>query len=105
MAKKKINVTKSEKWAEDRKFVYLKTTVFESDVYIEKEDFGHAIAIPKNGKEAKSLKPVLGLCKKYKLNPFEVLAFISIGDKIVGATFRDKEVFNEVLVTHSMKFV
>ena len=105
MSNKNINIKQNEKWAEDKKFVYLKTSVFESDVYIEKEDFGHAIVIPKNGKEAKSIKPVLGLCKKYNLNPFEVLTFVSIGEKIVGVTFWDKEVINEALVTHSIKFV
>jgi hypothetical protein len=92
-----------EKWGEDKNYVYLKSNVFDSDVYLDQDDIGHVIAIPKEGKEAKSVFPVLGLCQKYNLNPFEVLTFISLEDEIIGVTFWNKKTDNEALAIHSKK--
>jgi hypothetical protein len=96
-------VHKLEKWAEDKDNIYLKSDVFDSDSYIEKEDFGHALVIPKNGCKVTKINPVLGLCSKYSLNPFEVLTFIALDDKIVGVTFWDKPNQSEALRISSKK--
>jgi hypothetical protein len=98
-----IIIHKNERWCEDSKNVYLESNVFDSDVYVETHNFGHAIKIPKKGREVKTVNPVIGLCENFKLNPFEVLTFISMNDKIVGVTFWDKKNQPEALKTPSKK--